>query len=188
MQTTAHEITRLLAAAGEGRREAWDELAPLIYDELKKIAEAAMSRERVGHTLQPTALVHEAYARLAGGEPGNWNNRVHFYGAAAQTMRRVLIQYARQRSAAKRSGRRVEGPLDNMLVTFEDRSTDLLALDAALERLSAMSPEQSRIVELRFFGGLSVDETAGVLGVSASSVERGWRVARAWLLGEVTGE
>ncbi|MFO0974606.1 MAG: sigma-70 family RNA polymerase sigma factor [Phycisphaerae bacterium] len=187
MANPTHEITRLLAAAGSGRREAWDELAPLIYDELKQLAEAAFRRERANHTLQPTALVHEAYVRLAGGEPGNWNNRVHFFGAAAQTMRRVLIQYARQRNAEKRGGGQTVQPLDELLIAFEDRSTDLLTLDAALERLAEMDPQQSQIVELRFFGGLTVEETAGVLGVSPSTVERGWRVARAWLLGEVSG-
>lgn len=187
MDSTPHQITRLLDAACSGRTEAWNELAPLIYVELKKIAESAMRRERVGHTLQPTALVHEAYAQLAGQKGNHWKNRVHFYGAAAQTMRRVLIQYARQRHALKRGGSRAVEPLEDIFVSFEDRSTDLLALDAALEKLAALDAQQSRIVELRFFGGLTVEEIAQVLGVSSSTVERSWRFARAWLLGEVGG-
>lgn len=188
---SGHDITRLLAAAASGKPGAWDELAPLIYHELRQIAEAAMRRERVGHTLQPTALVHEAYLRLAGQDVGNWNNRVHFYGAAAQTMRRLLIQYARQHKAAKRGGgQRVaaDGALDDLMIAFEERATDLLALDEALERLAAMNAQQGRIVELRFFGGLTVEETASLLGVSPSTVERDWRVARAWLLGEINKE
>jgi len=186
MDPNSHQITRLLAAAADNRPEAWNELAPLIYEELRVLAESAMRRERRGHTLQPTALVHEAYARLAGEQAAHFNNRVHFFGAAAQTMRRVLIQYARQRRAAKRGGLRKAEPLDDLLVAFEDRCTDFIALDEALERLAAMDPQQARIVELRFFGGLTVEETAAEMGLSPSSVERGWRVARAWLLGEVT--
>jgi RNA polymerase sigma factor (TIGR02999 family) len=185
---TSHQITELLAAAGSGQRDAWDKLTPLIYQELKKIAEAAMRRERQGHTLQPTALVNEAYLRLVEQQQSNWNNRAHFYGAAAVTMRRVLVQHVRRRRAAKRGGDRASEPLDNIVVAFEQRSTDLLALDSALQRLAEIDPQQSRIVELRFFGGLSVKETAAVLGISESTVERGWRVARAWLLGEVKEE
>lgn len=179
------EITELLASAVSGRRDAWDRLADLLYDDLRKIADSAMRRERAGHTLQPTALVHEAFMQLAGQKQANWNNRVHFYGAAANAMRRVLVQYSRQRAAIKRGGGLDQTPLNDLVVAFEERSTDLAALDDALRRLEELDAQQCRIVELRFFGGLTVEETAKVMDMSPSSVERGWRVARAWLLGEL---
>jgi len=186
MDTGSNQITQLLSAAAGGQTDAWEKLTPLIYEELKKIAHSAMRQERAGHTLQPTALVHEAYVRLAGAHQANWNNRAHFYGAAARTMRRVLIEYARYRKAAKRGGgESATEPLDELLISLEQRSTDIVALDSALQRLAEMDAQQSQIVELRFFGGLTVDETAKVLDVSPSTVERSWRVARAWLLGQV---
>lgn len=187
MNATSHEITRLLAQAGEGRREVWERLAPLIYEELKGLAESAMNAERASHTLQPTALVHEAFVRLAGQDRSSWNNRAHFYGAAAQTMRRILVDHARARKAQKRGGESAREPLDAALVSFEERSTDLIDLDAALDRLAKLDAEQAKIVELRFFGGLTVPECAETLGVSESSIERSWRTARAWLLREVEG-
>lgn len=187
MSTTSHQVTQLLAEAGKGRREAWEQLAPLIYNELRDLAEAAMHRENKGHTLQPTALVHEAFMRLAGQDKANWNNRTHFYGAAAETMRRILVDHARRRRAQKRGGGAISEPLDAAVVAFEDRSTDLIDLDQALLRLAELDAEQVKIVELRFFGGLTVEESAEVLGVSVSSIERGWRTARAFLLREVGG-
>ena len=187
MGSNPDQVTELLASAGNGNPDAWEKLAPLIYEELRKIAQSAMKRERADHTLQPTALVNEAYVRLAGANASNWNNRSHFFGAAAKTMRRVLIEYARFSRAAKRGHGGKPQPLDDLLVSFEERAMDIVALDAALERLASMDPQQSRIVELRFFGGLTVEETARELNVSASTVERGWRVARAWLLGQVEG-
>lgn len=186
MDARTHHVTQLLAEAGRGRREAWERLTPLIYDELHDLAEAAMRKERSCHTLQPTALVHEAFVRLAGQDQARWNNRTHFYGAAAQTMRRILVDHARRRRAEKRGGGATCEPLDAALISFEDRSTDLLDLDAALTRLAALDRQQARIVELRFFGGLTVEEAAELLGISVSSVERSWRTARAYLLREVS--
>ncbi|RIK64783.1 MAG: RNA polymerase subunit sigma-70 [Planctomycetota bacterium] len=187
MTPTANEVTQLLESAGRGSRDAWERLAPLIYNELRSLAEAAMSRENLGHTLQPTALVHEAFIRLAGQEQANWNNRRHFYGAAAETMRRILVDHARGRRAQKRGAGAAAESLDAVLLSFEDRSTDLIDLDMALIRLGKLSPDQVKIVELRFFGGLTIEETAEVMGLSPSSVERGWRTARAFLLREVGG-
>lgn len=184
---TSHEITRLLAQAGEGHRDIWERLTPLIYEELKGLAESAMNAERGSHTLQPTALVHEAFVRLVGQNRSTWNNRAHFYGAAAETMRRILVDHARTRKAQKRGGDLAREPLDAAVVSFEERSTDLIDLDAALNRLAQLDAEQARIVELRFFGGLTVLECAETLGISESSVERSWRTARAWLLREVGG-
>jgi RNA polymerase sigma-70 factor, ECF subfamily len=187
MQTKSHDVTRLLAEAGHGDRVAWEQLAPRVYEELHQLAESALRRERAGHTLQPTALVHEAFIKLAGQDHASWENRRHFYGAAAVVMRRVLVNHALARKAAKRGGGQSPCELDSTLVAFEDRSTDLLALDEALKRLAEMDPQQGRIVELRFFGGLSFPEVAELLEVSLSTVERSWRVARAWLLMEITG-
>ena len=190
------DVTLLLASAARSDSDAWNRLTPIVYAELKKLAESAMRAERKAHTLQPTALVHEAFVRLAGveGSPA-WDNRAHFYGAAATTMRRILIEYARRRNAAKRGGGGggsdgppKREPLDDLLVAFEDRSTDLVALDDALTRLAALDKQQARIVELRFFGGLTVEDTAAALAVSPSTVERSWRMARAWLLGELAGD
>ncbi len=187
----AHEqITIMLEAAARGDRSAWDQLAPQIYEELHRIAGAAMGNERRDHTLQPTALVHEAFVRLAGTERSAWNNRAHFYGAAANTMRRILIDHARRRGALKRGGVGGGGEgeraaLDNVMVDFRERGTDLLALDDALTRLAAFDPERARVVELRFFGGMTLEQVAKATGVSASTVERGWRVARAWILAEL---
>ncbi|MBI5765028.1 MAG: sigma-70 family RNA polymerase sigma factor [Planctomycetes bacterium] len=182
MKPPAHVVTRLLSDASQGRQEAWNQLVPLVYDELRQLADAQMRNERPGHTLQPTALVSEAFLRLFEHDHANFNNRSHFFGAAAQIMRRILVDHARARLAEKRGGQARRADLDDALLSFEDRSTDVLALDEALSRLADLDTEQARIVELRFFGGLSVEETAGVLKTSPSTVERGWRVARAWLL------
>jgi len=187
MSSAPADVTRLLSEAIAGRSDAWDRLTPLVYHELHDLAAAAMQRERGAHTLQPTALVNEAFIRLIDQSRAEFNSRTHFYGAAANVMRRVLVDYARARHADKRGGGRAPQPLDEALIAFEQRSTDLLALDAALTQLAALDPEQARIVELRFFGGLTVDETAALLGVSTSSIERAWRMARAWLLREVAG-
>jgi RNA polymerase sigma-70 factor (ECF subfamily) len=179
------EVTQMLAAIGRGDRSALSSLIPLVYQELRKLADDKLRREPSDHTLQPTALVHEAYLRLVGQEQLDWNNRTHFFGAAAEIMRRILVDHARKRRALKRGGDRPGEALDEAIVLFEERSADLLALDEALTRLGRLDPEQVRIVELRFFGGLGVEETAGILGVSASTVARGWRLARAWLLREL---
>ncbi len=188
MKPPAHVVTRLLTEASHGRREAWNQLVPLVYQELRKLADVEMRRERAGHTLQPTALVSEAYLRLVEQNEAGFNNRTHFFGAAARVMRRILVDHARSRLAAKRGGDAVRRHLDESLISFEDRSTDVLALDEALLRLAQLDTQQARIVELRFFGGLTVEETAQVLCTSPSSVERGWRIARAWLLRAISGD
>jgi RNA polymerase sigma-70 factor (ECF subfamily) len=176
------DVTELLTQLRAGRQDVRDQLVPLIYGELRRIAGAQMARERLGHTLQATAVVHEAYLRLIGDEPVQWQSRAHFFAIAANTVRRVLLDYARQRHAGKRGGegaRKVE--IDAELLIGGDRLEDVIALDEVLARLSEMDPEQGRLVELRFFGGLNVEETAEVMGISPSTVKRQWRLARAWL-------
>lgn len=186
MADVRQQVTTLLGEVSRGDRSAWERLLPLVYDELRKIAGGAMRRERSAHTLQPTALVHEAYLRLAGQEEADFRSRLQFFAAAAEVMRRILVDHARARLAQKRGGGAARTELDEALVYFESRSTDVLALDEAIARLSAIDAMQARIVELRFFGGLSVAEAAEVLSASPSTVERGWRLARAWLLREVS--
>ena len=178
--------TRLLQRISAGDARAGDELLPLLYQELKSVAAACMDRERPNHTLQPTALVHEAWMRVIGAREGpTWSGRDHFVRAAACAMRHVLVDHARARAAQKRgNGGRVL-PLDSVMASFEERQLDVLALDEALERLTAMDEQLGRIVELRFFAGLTIPETARVLGVSTPTVERGWRVARLWLRNEL---
>jgi len=180
------EVTRLLGAWRTGALDAGDRLIPLVYHELRRLAARCMAGERADHTLEPTALVHEAYLRLAGGEQPRWHDRLHFFAVAARTMRRILVDHARSRCAGKRGGGAVRLPLDEA----PDRSpeagasalTDLLALDEALRALTALDPRKGRVVELRYFGGLTVAETAAVLGVSAPTVALDTRLARAWLL------
>ena len=177
------QITQLLIAWGQGDESARDQLIPLIYDELRRLARKHLRRERPGHTLQTSALVNEAYLRMAG-QSVSWQGRAHFFGIAARLMRQILVDHARLRGNAKHGGdwRRVS--LDAADIG-QDQTTDILALDEALQSLARMSPQQSRIIELRFFGGLTIEETAEVLGVSHSTVEREWRVARAWLWREL---
>jgi RNA polymerase sigma factor (TIGR02999 family) len=181
------DITELLKAAAQGESGSEARLLDAVYAELHKLAASYMRRERADHTLQPTALVHEAYLRLVGEQPVNWDSRAHFYVAAAQTMRRVLIDHARRHCASKRSGnlRRVE--LDDGMVSVEDQADDLVALDTALEKLAALDSRQVRVVELRFFIGLNVQETAKVLSTSEKTVKRDWALARAWLEQELRG-
>jgi RNA polymerase sigma-70 factor, ECF subfamily len=164
-----------------------DSLLPLVYHELKRLAAGYLRREKPGQTLQPTALVHEAYLRLMKDRPDRWQNRAHFCAIAAHSMRQILIERARARGAAKRGGPRARVTLDEGLLAGEDRSIDLLALDEALERLAALDPEQARLVELRFFGGLTVEETAEAMDISPATVKRHWTVARAWLTRELAG-
>jgi RNA polymerase sigma factor (TIGR02999 family) len=176
------DVTRLLGQLRAGNQDVANQLVSLIYDELRRIAGAQMRRERPGHTLQATAVVHEAYMRLAGEQEIEWQNRAHFFAIAARTMRRVLLDYARQRHAGRRGGedaRKVD--IDAELLIGDDRLEDVVALDEVLARLSQMDPEQGRIVELRFFGGLNVAETAEVMGISPRTVKREWRLAKAWL-------
>jgi RNA polymerase sigma factor (TIGR02999 family) len=179
------DVTRLLLDLSNGRSNAADELLPLVYAELRHLAARLLRNERPDHTLQPTALVHEAYLRLVDQRVDTWQNKAHFLGIAAQAMRRILIDHARRRRAAKRGGARVT--LDDDMAAVTGPSIDVLEVDSALQRLAALDERQSRVVELRFFGGLSVEETAQVLGVGTATVKRDWNVARAWLHRELDG-
>jgi RNA polymerase sigma factor (TIGR02999 family) len=181
-------VTRWVEQSGAGDREALSRLLPLVYDELRRLAARQLGRERPGQTLQPTALVHEVYLRLLKDRDLAWENRAHFYGIAAQSMRQILIERARARHALKRGGHRDRVTLDENLLAAGEREVDLLALDEALSRLAALDADQSRIVELRYFGGLSIEEVAAALGVSPATVKRHWSVARAWLRRELAGD
>ena len=182
------EITGLLIAWSDGDREALERLLPLIERELHRIARHYMRRENPGHTLQTTALVNEAYFRLIDQKSVRWQNRAHFFAIAARIMRRILLNYARDRHRDKRGGRAVQVSLSEVAVMNEEKSDELLALDEALERLAEFAPRQASVVELRHFGGLTAAETAEVLGVSVVTVERDWKAAKAWLAKEVRGE
>jgi RNA polymerase sigma factor (TIGR02999 family) len=176
------DVTRLLGQLRAGNHDVAEQIVPLIYDELRRIAGAQMRRERPGHTLQATAVVNEAYMRMVGEQEMQWQNRAHFFAIAAITMRRVLLDYARQHHAGRRGGeaaRKVD--IDAELLVGQDRIEDVVALDEVLARLTGMDPDQGRIVELRFFAGLNVEETAEVMGISPSTVKREWRLAKAWL-------
>jgi RNA polymerase sigma factor (TIGR02999 family) len=186
VQESPGDITLLLTELQAGNRAAESKLVPLVYDELRRLARRYMRGERAEHTLQPTALVHEAYLRLIGQRDVEWQNRAHFFGVAAQLMRRILVDHARARKAEKRGGSAPKVSLDETLVFTEAKGADLLALDEALTRLTERDPRQGRIVELRFFGGLTEDEAAEVLGVSTRTVKRDWNVARAWLYKELS--
>lgn len=189
MDDVVGQATRLLRRMEAGDDTASEELLSLLYTELREQAARCMGGERVGHTLEPTALVHEAWLRLLaeGDEPRRFDDRGHFVRVAARAMRRVLVDHARGRAAEKRGRDWQPVPLDGVLAGFEERHLDLLALDEALERLAAMDPELARLVELRFFAGLTIAQTAGVLGVSTPTVERQWRVARMWLRRDLPG-
>jgi RNA polymerase sigma-70 factor (ECF subfamily) len=180
----SHEVTRLLQELSGGDPEAMGRLIPLVYDQLRKLAASQFQHERRDHTLQPTALVHEAYMRLVGQRQVRWQSRAHFIGLAAHLMRRILIDHARGHRAAKRGGLRERTTLDELLAQRDPDGVDIIALDAALERLAALDPQQGRIVELRFFGGLTVEETALVLKISPATVKREWRLAKTWLYRE----
>lgn len=185
---TAHlprEVTQLLADWSGGDREALDKLMPLVYDELRRLAHRYMEHERAGHTLQTTALVNEAYLKLINERGMRWQNRTHFFAVAAQLMRFILVDYARGHTRQKRGGGAEQVELDEALVVAEDRAEELLALDEALKRLAAFDERKSRIAELRFFAGLTVEETAEVLSVSIETVMRDWRLAKAWLQREL---
>jgi RNA polymerase sigma factor (TIGR02999 family) len=180
------EVSRLLRAWAGGDVEARDALVPLVYHELRRRAAGYLRHERLDHTLQATALVHEAFMRLAGQDRVAWQNRGHFYGVAAQMMRRILVDHARERHAAKRPAVGMRVDLDDRIAAPEVGDTDILMLDAALTELAALSPQQGRIVELRYFGGLSEQEVADVLSLSRATVTREWRRARAWLYHRMT--
>lgn len=181
MTTAPGEVTRLLREFQPGDGDAASRLMALIYPELKKIATSRFQHERNGHDLQPTALVHEAYIRLVGHENHSWESRAHFYAASANIMRRILVDYARSRNAQKREGGRTSIALDDGLSLTHEQSEDLLDLDLALTELEQLSPRQARVIELRYFVGLSVPEVAAALGLNPRSVDRDWAAARAWL-------
>jgi RNA polymerase sigma-70 factor (ECF subfamily) len=185
MGSDSPDVTVLLSELTRGNQEAGEKLVPLVYDELKRLARSYMRRERPDHTLQTTALVNEAYLKLVKQKAVNWQGRSHFFGIAAQLMRRILIDHARGHLREKRGGVKEVLPLDEALVFSPEHSEELVKLDEALERLSKLDARQSRIVELRFFGGLSVEETAEFLSVSPKTVKRDWAVARVWLHGEL---
>ena len=182
----AQSVSELLAMWRAGDEESLSRLVPLVYNTLRRLAHHHLRNERPGHTLQTTALVHEAYLCLAKQEPMEFANRAHFYAVCAQLMREILVQYARRRNAAKRGGGAYSVTLDNVLAVAERRSVDLIALDDALKGLASLDQQQARIVELRFFGGLSIEDTAHVLSISPATVKRHWTTAKAWLHNEIT--
>lgn len=183
-----HEVTQLLQAWGEGDQAALDRLMPLVYQELRRIAKHHMARERPGHTLQTTALVNEVYLRLVDERKVSWQDRAHFFAICARTMRRILVDFARSRLYQKRGGGEERVSLDESLIVVGGPGHHLLALDDALTHLAAHDPRKSQVVELRFFGGLSVEETAEALKISPETVMRDWKMAKAWLYRELGGE
>ncbi len=185
MDTGPGEITRLLGELREGKRDAEARLMEAVLPELKRRAASYLRGERHGHTLQTTALVNEAYLELTGRSQVDWKDGPHFFAVAAEAMRRILVDYARARNAAKRGGGRHKVELSEVMVISEDRLEEALAVDEALTRLAEWDPRQSRVVEMRFFGGLSEEDVAEVLGVSSKTVKRDWKVAKAWLHGEL---
>jgi len=188
VKTSSHEVTELLVDWANGNQSAADRLMPRVYDELRRLAHHYMKQERPGHTLQTSALVNEAYLRLIDQKQANWQNRAQFFGIAAQLMRRILVDYARRRRYQKRGGDAQQVDLDEALIVSPTRSAQVVALDESLNELAQFDPRKSQIVELRFFGGLSIEETAKVLGVSPGTVMRDWTLAKAWLRKEINSE
>ncbi len=185
MAQNSHEVTQLLIEWSNGDKAALDKLMPLIYDELRRLAHHYMSRERPGHTLQTTALVDEAYVRLVNRQRVHWQNRAHFFAIAAHLMRSILVDHARSHAYAKRGGGAHKIPLDEAMVISQERAAEVVALDDALEQLTRIDPRQSRIVEMRFFAGLTIEETAEVLSLSPATIKREWSTAKAWLYHEL---
>jgi RNA polymerase sigma factor (TIGR02999 family) len=183
---SSSQVTELLLQWSQGDSAAREKLIPLVYDELRRIARRVLSEQGRDHTLQSTALVHEAYLRLIGHNSIHWDNRVHFFAVSAQLMRRILIDYVRMRQAKKRGGECVTLSLDTGITVPAEREVDLAALDDALNQLSALDERQCQLVELRFFGGLTIDEISRVLKISPATVKREWATARLWLLRELT--
>lgn len=184
--TSPPDVTRLLLAWSDGDETALQRLMPLVYSELRRLAERYMGRERAGHTLQTTALINEAYLRLVGARDVHWQNRAHFYAVSARAMRRILVDFARARNNLKRGAGARPVPFDEQVFAGVTRGADLLALDEALERLAALSPRQGRVVELRYFGGMTEQEVGDVLHVSSRTVRNDWQLARAWLHRELS--
>jgi RNA polymerase sigma factor (TIGR02999 family) len=185
MQSQSNDVTQLLIDWNHGDADAVGKLMPIIYAELHKLAAHYLSKERVNHTLQPTALVHETYLQLIEASRVNWQNRAHFFGAAARSMRHILVDHARSHQAAKRGGGYKVSINDNMAIA-QPKEIDLIALDDALNLLSELDPQQSRVVELKFFGGLSIEEIAEALSISPATVKRHWASAKAWLNREIS--
>jgi RNA polymerase sigma-70 factor (ECF subfamily) len=185
MDGRREDVTGLLAEWAKGNEEAPSKLIPLVYGELRRLAGSYMQRERSDHTLQPTALVHEAYLKLVEQRSVDWQSRAHFFGIAAQVMRRLLVDHARRHLREKRGGRQKAVPMDEEFAFAPEQSLELIKLDQALERLTELDARQGKIVELRFFGGLTVEQTADLLRISPKTVKRDWSMARAWLHGEL---
>jgi len=181
----SNRVTNLLIRWRSGDREALDALLPVVYEELRRLARHYLHLERPGHTLQSTALVHEAYVRLVGQNPPEWKDRAHFFGVAARLMRQILVDHARINRAEKRGGDSLKLTLNEGVIGAKSKDLDLLALDDALNGLAQISPQQSQIIELRFFSGLSIEDTSEVLGISPATVKRSWTAARAWLFREM---
>jgi RNA polymerase sigma factor (TIGR02999 family) len=188
MAQSPDALASLLEGAREGDEQALATLMPLVYDELRRLAARYLRRERPGHTLQATALVHEVYIRLLQDSQLSWQNRAHFFGIAARSMRQILVERARARRAAKRGGEQIRVTLDPGLIGAPSQSFDLEVLDDALTRLGSLDPDLARVVEVRFFGGLSIEETAEALGVSPATVKRRWTLAKAWLMRELASD
>jgi RNA polymerase sigma factor (TIGR02999 family) len=186
-ESPSADVTRLLVAWQQGDADALQHLIPLVYAELRRLAHARVARERAGQTLQTTALVHETYLRLVDGKHVSWHDRAHFFAVCARLMRRILVDRARARRAAKRGGPAQHVTFEDWLAARPPTDEQMLALDEVLGRLAANDPRRGRVVELRYFGGMTVEETAAVLGVSAETVTRDWKVARLWLLHELRG-
>jgi len=187
-QASTHEVTQLLIEWSNGDKAALDKLMPLIHEELRRLARHYMSRERAGHTLQTTALVNEAYVRLVNRKEVHWQNREHFFAIAAQSMRGILVDHARSHAFAKRSGGIRNVTLDEALIVSQERAAEVVALDDALNQLEQIDPQQGRIVELRFFGGLTIEQTAEALHLSPATIKREWKTAKAWLYHELARE
>ncbi len=185
MGTATRDVTRLLSELSEGSESALAQLMPLVYSELRRLASYYLRQERGDHTLQATALVHEAYLRMVDQKHARWENREQFVRVAAQLMRRILVDYSRGRHAAKRGGKAEKIFLQESAIAGNERAADVVALDNALNRLAELDLQQARLVELRFFGGLNIEETAGVLGISVATCKRHWNVAKAWLAREL---
>ena len=180
------DITQMLHECSEGKAAAWNDLLPFVYDELHRQAARYMRRERPDHTLQTTALIHEAFLKLIDQRSVNWESRTHFFAIAAQAMRRILVDYAKTAHRKKRGGNDIKLPLDETELTAQERSVDLIALDEALEKLTERDPQQARIVELRYFSGLTLEQTAEALHISRATVASDWSIAKVWLYRELT--
>jgi len=184
---SANEVTQLLVSWGKGDQQSLESLIPLVYDELRRQARRYLRRERPDHTLQSSALVHEVYVRLIDQRQANWHNRSQFFGVAAQLMRRILVDHARSRGAVKRGAGVTKLAIAEEVAAIEMQNVDLIALDTSLTKLEQVDPQQCRIVELRFFSGLSIEDTADALGISPATVKRDWAMVKAWLYREISG-